>query len=81
MGAKAYFNEFETRINNGILSENNSNWVIPTELDELKKMSLSNVTARKFIRKIDELFGLVFDHHSDGGDRRSQFQKCVDMYP
>ena len=63
------------------MAEKNGDWVISTEGDELKKISLSNVTERKFINKIDELFDLVFEHHSDGGNRRSQFQKYVDMCP
>ena len=81
LGAKAYFNDLETRLNNGVLAEMNSNWAIPSEGNELKKISLSNVTSCTFVIKIDELFDLVFEHRYDGGDRRSQFQKCGYMYP
>ena len=79
--AKAYFKELETRLNNGIFAEKNGNWVISTEGDELKMISLSNVTSHKFSNKIGELFDLVFEHRSDGGARMIQFQTCVDMHP
>ena len=35
VGTKAYFNDLEIHLNNGILAEKNSNWVIPTEGDKL----------------------------------------------
>ena len=79
--AKVYFKELETRPNNSILAEKISNWVITTKCDELKKISFSNLTARKFINKIGKLFDLVFEYHLDGGARISQFQICADTYP
>ena len=63
------------------MEEKNSNWAIPTESYELKNISLPNVTGRKFIRKIVELFDLVFEHHSDGDHRRITFQTCVEVCP
>ena len=58
-----------------VFSERNSNWVIQTKGEELKQLYLSNATARKFIRKIGELYDFLFKHHSDGGARRHQFKK------
>ena len=81
MASKEYFGEVEGKLNNGILSEENGNWVLPTEGDELKKISLSNVTARKFVNAIDQLFDIVFKFHEDDGLRRGVFQRCVDGYP
>ena len=81
VASKEYFGEVEGKLNNGILSEENGNWVLPTEGDELKKISLSNVTARKFVNAIDQLFDIVFKFHEDDGLRRGVFQRCVDGYP
>ena len=71
VGDKVYFKELEIRLNNVILVEKNGYWVIATEDDELKNISLSNVTVRKSMNNIDEQFDLVIEHHSDGGARRN----------
>ena len=36
--------------------------------------------ALKCIKKIGKLLDLVFQHHTDGGVRRRQYQACVEMY-
>ena len=53
------FKEEESRLNNGILSEENENWVVPTVVHEFKKIYLSNATARNFINNIEILFDNV----------------------
>ena len=76
-----YFSQLNNLLNNGILSEKNGNFKFPTVKDELKQLSLSNTTARKLISNIDKLFDTVFLYHNDSGERRAEFQKCVDIYP
>ena len=66
-------------MNNGILTEEIGNWVLPTEGDELKKISLSNVTARKFVNAIAQLFDIVFRFNEDNGLRRGGCSKDMWM--
>ena len=49
MGALSYFKEVEYAFNNGILGKEDGNWVFLSQSDEIKKISLSNLIARKFI--------------------------------
>ena len=51
-----------------------------SQSDEVKKMSLSNFTARKLIKDIHKLFNIVFVFHDNVGNRREVFQKIVDQY-
>ena len=47
MHTTEYFTEIQHALNNGILPEENGNWVLPMQGNELRKISLSNLTARK----------------------------------
>ena len=63
------FTEIQHTLNTVILSEENGNWVLPTQGDELRKISLSNLTARKFVTNIGKLFNTIFKHHNDDGEK------------
>jgi hypothetical protein len=51
------------------LAKEDGNWVFPSERDDIKKISLSNLTARKFILVIHRLGEIVFLLHDDGGKK------------
>ena len=80
--SKAYFQEIADVFNNGMLSEQNGNWKVPQESNELKVLSFSNVTARRLVSNISQIFDVVFRFHNDNGVRRQSFHEClVVMFP
>ena len=65
-----------------MLSEQNGNWKVPQESNELKVLSLSNVTARRLVSNISQIFDAVFRFHNDNGARKQLFNDClVVMFP
>ena len=65
-----------------MLSEQNGNWKVPQESNELKVLSFSNVTARRLISNISQIFDVVFKFHNDNGARKQLFHDClVVMFP
>ena len=81
MGALTYFKEVEHAFNNGILAREDGNLVFPSQSGEIKKTSLSNSTALKFILGFRKLFDIVFLFHDDGGKRKEVFQNIVNECP
>ena len=80
--SQAYFQEIANVFNNGMLSEQNGNWQVPQESNELKVLSFSNVTARRLVSNISQIFEVVFRFHNDNGARKQLFHDClVVMFP
>ena len=75
------FTEIQHTLNTVILSEENGNWVLPTQGDELRNISLSNLTSSKFVTNISNLFDTIFKYHDDDGEKNKMLQKCVYVYP
>ena len=65
--SQEYFQEVADVFNNGMLSEQNGNWSVPQDSGELKVLSFSNVTARRLVSNIDQIFDAVFRFHNDAG--------------
>ena len=61
---KEYLFKVQDIFNSGMLAKENGSYVIPTERGELKKMSFSNVTARKLVNNIEQVFDEVFKFHT-----------------
>ena len=65
-----------------MLSEQNGNWRVPQNSGESKVLSFSNVTARRLVSNIDQIFDLVFKFHNDYGVRKQLFHECLKvMFP
>ena len=80
--SQEYFQEVADVFNNGMLSEQNGNWSVPQDSGELKVLSFSNVTARRLVSNIDQIFDVVFRLHNDDGARRQLFHNCLKvMFP
>lgn len=81
--AKEYLLKVQDIFNSGMLAKENGNYVIPTERGELKKLSFSNVTARKLVNNIELVFDEVFKLHTvDDLERKTLFRTClVDQFP
>jgi hypothetical protein len=80
--SKAYFQDVADIFNNGMLSEQNGNWSVPQDSGELKVLSFSNVTVRRLISNIDQIFALVFKFHNNEGVRKHLFNDCLkNMFP
>ena len=55
---------------------------MPQDSGELKVLSFSNVTARRLVSNIDQIFDLVFKFHNDDGVRKQLFHECLKvMFP
>ena len=80
--SQEYFQDVADIFNNGMLSEQNGNWRVPQDSGELKVLSFSNVTARRLVSNIDQIFDLVFKFHNDDGVRKQLFHECLKvMFP
>ena len=80
--SQEYFQEVADVFNNGMLSEQNGNWSVPQDSGELKVLSFSNVTARRLVSNIDQIFDAVFRFHNDDSVRRQLFHTCLkEMFP
>ena len=80
--SKEYFEEVAHVFNNGMLSEKNGNWKVPQDRGELKVLSFSNVTARRLVSNIHQVFDVVFRHHNDDGGRQKLFNTCLkELFP
>ena len=80
--SQEYFQEVADVFNNGMLSEQNGNWSVPQDSGELKVLSFSNVTARRLVSNIDQIFDAFFRFHNDDGVRRQLFHTCLkEMFP
>jgi len=80
--SKEYFEEVAHVFNNGMLSEQNGNWKVPQDSGELKVLSFSNVTARRLVSNIDQVFDVVFRYHNDDGARQKLFHTCLkELFP
>ena len=80
--SKEYFEEVAHIFNNGMLSEKNGNWKVPQDSGELKVLSFSNVTARRLVSNIHQVFEVVFRHHNDDGARQKLFNTClIELFP
>ena len=79
---KEYLIKVQDIFNSGMLAKKNGSYVIPTKRGELKKMSFSNITARKLVNNIKQVFDEVFKFHTvDDLQRKTLFQTClVDQY-
>ena len=51
VASKEYFEELEDKLDNGILSEENGNWVLPTEGDELNQNFTLQCDSSKFCQR------------------------------
>ena len=80
---KAYLLKIQNIFNSGMLAKDNRSHIIPTESDKLKKMSFSNVTARKLVNNIKQVFGEVFKFYTgDDLERKTSFRAClIDKFP
>ena len=55
---------------------------MPQDSGELKVLSFSNVTARRLVSNIDQIFDLVFKFHNDDSVRKQLFYECLKvMFP
>ena len=80
--SKEYFEEVANVFNNGMLSEKNGNWKVPQDRGELKVLSFSNVTARRLVSNIHQVFDVVFRHHNDDGGRQKLLNTCLkELFP
>ena len=64
---QAYFQKLADVFNNGMLSEQNGNWGVPQDSGELKILSISNITARRLVSNIEQIFDMVFRYHNNEG--------------
>ena len=72
--AKEYIINVQDIFDSRMLAKENGSYVIPTERCELKKMSFSNITARKLVNNIKKVFDEVFKFHTvDDLQRKTLF--------
>lgn len=66
---KKHFEEVAHVFNNVMISEQNGNYKVPQDSGELKVISFSNVTAKKRVGNIYQVFGVLFRYPDDNRDR------------
>ena len=72
--ATEYFTEVQHTLNHSIQLEEYRTCALPTQDNKLRKISLHNTTAHKYITSIDTLFDTDVE-------KRETYQKCVDLCP
>lgn len=59
--AKEYLLKVQDIFNRGILAKENGIYIIPIEIEELKKISFSNVTAQELVDNVKQVFDEVLN--------------------
>ena len=72
-----YFDSLVHLFNNGVMHDKDGQWKLPMKNDKLDPISLSNVSARKVVKRIELLFDLVFAQHPQECQRRNMFKVCI----